>query len=405
MEEHQNLNVSLSSMPKEYAMNIVKTGIAAVLMAVTGNIVLADQVIVDDLVVDGSACIGIDCVNGESFGFDTIRLKENNLRIKFQDTSASASFPSNDWQITANDSANGGANKFSIDDVDGGKTPFTIEAGAPSHSLYVEDSGQVGFGTSTPVVDLHSVSGNTPTLRLQQDGSAGWTPQTWDVAGNETNFFIRDVTNGSKLPFRIRPGAPTSSIDIASDGDVGIGTSSPKEALHIHGDESEVKLKITNNAGGDYAFSVSNDEFRISLQGSGGSEFTVQSDGTVKIGPGSSTVFRLEPDGNLVISGNITESGTPDYVFEEDYSLMPLDELAAFVKRQKHLPNIPSAEEVSKKGLSVTMLQFKLLEKVEELTLYTLAQEKTIEDLRARLAALENVATGSLTDKVALASE
>jgi hypothetical protein len=46
-----------------------------------------------------------------------------------------------------------------------------------------------------------------------------------------------------------------------------------------------------------------------------------------------------------------------------------------------------------------------LLEKVEELTLYTLAQEKTIEDLRARLAALENVATGSLTDKVALASE
>ena len=46
---------------------------------------LADQVILDDLIVDGSACIGFDCVNGESFGFDTLRLKENNLRIKFQD--------------------------------------------------------------------------------------------------------------------------------------------------------------------------------------------------------------------------------------------------------------------------------------------------------------------------------
>ncbi len=111
-----------------------------------------DQVINDDLIVDGSACVGSDCVNGESFGFDTLRLKENNLRIKFQDTSNSASFPSTDWQITANDSANGGANKFSIDDIDAGRTPFTIEASAPSHSLYVDDAGRIGLGTSTPVV-------------------------------------------------------------------------------------------------------------------------------------------------------------------------------------------------------------------------------------------------------------
>ena len=112
----------------------------------------ADQVILDDLIVDGSICAGLDCVNGESFGFDTLRLKENNLRIKFQDTSSSASFPSNDWQITANDSSNGGLNKFSIDDIDGGRTPFTIEASAPSHSLYVDDGGRMGFGTNTPVV-------------------------------------------------------------------------------------------------------------------------------------------------------------------------------------------------------------------------------------------------------------
>lgn len=142
-----------------------------------------DQVILDDLIVDGSACIGFDCVDGESFGFDTLRLKENNLGIKFQDTSSTSSFASNDWQITANDSANGGLNKFSIDDIDGGRTPFTLEAGAPSHSLYVDDGGRVGFGTSTPVVDLHAKSGNTPTLRLDQDGSSGFTPQAWDVAG------------------------------------------------------------------------------------------------------------------------------------------------------------------------------------------------------------------------------
>ena len=83
----------------------------------------ADELILDDLIVDGSACIGFDCVNGESFGFDTIRLKENNLRIKFDDTSVAASFPRTDWQLTANASANGGASKFSIDDISGGPHP------------------------------------------------------------------------------------------------------------------------------------------------------------------------------------------------------------------------------------------------------------------------------------------
>ncbi len=166
---------------------------------------------------------GNDCVNGESFGFDTLRLKENNTRIKFQDTSATSSFPSVDWQLTANDSANGGANKFSIDDIDSGRTPFTIEHSAPSHSLYVDDGGRIGLGTSTPVVELHVVDGDSPTLRLEQDGSSGFTAQTWDVAGNETNFFVRDVTNGSRLPFKIRPSAPTNSIYVNTNGNVGFG--------------------------------------------------------------------------------------------------------------------------------------------------------------------------------------
>ena len=203
-----------------------------------------DQVILDDLIVDGSACIGLDCVNGESFGFDTIRIKENNLRIRAVDTSSTASFPSRDWQITFNDSSNGGANKFSIDDIDGGRTPFTLEAGAPSHSLYVDDGGRLGLGTNTPVVDVHVKTGNTPTLRLEQDGSSGFTPQTWDVAGNEANFFIRDATNGSTLPFRIEPGAPSNVLYLEDTGDVGIGTTSPTEKLHVNS-TGAANLKVT----------------------------------------------------------------------------------------------------------------------------------------------------------------
>ncbi|QDO83514.1 tail fiber domain-containing protein [Shewanella psychropiezotolerans] len=244
-----NKNMSISISTKK-ALTVLPLSLAfSLAMTATAH---ADQVILDDLIVDGSACIGFDCVNGESFGFDTLRLKENNLRIKFQDTSSSSSFPSNDWQITVNDSSNGGANKFSIDDIDSGKTPFTIEAGAPNHSLFVDDGGRLGLGTSTPVVDIHIKSGNTPTLRLEQDGSSGFTPQTWDVAGNEANFFVRDATNGSKLVFRIQPSAPSNSIFVASDGDIGLGDATPDAALDIEsGDlmltDGQVTIRKTND--------------------------------------------------------------------------------------------------------------------------------------------------------------
>jgi len=192
-----------------------------------------DEVIPDDLIVQGSACVGFDCVSGESFGFDTIKLKENNLRIKFEDTSTSAGFPTNDWQLTANDSASGGSSKFSIEDITGAKVPFTITAGAPTNSIFVDSTGRVGLRTSVPVLDVHANTGNTPAIRLEQNNSGGFTAQTWDIAGNEANFFVRDVTSGSLLPFRIRPGAPTSSIDISATGKVGIGTASPGAKLTV----------------------------------------------------------------------------------------------------------------------------------------------------------------------------
>jgi hypothetical protein len=193
----------------------------------------ADICYADDLIVDGSLCVGFDCTCNYSFGFDTIVLKENNLRIFFDDTSVAGGFPNNDWRIIINDSANGGAEYFGVEDSSAGRRVFTLEAGAPSHSLYVDDGGRVGFGTSTPVVDLHAKSGNTPTLRLEQDGSSGFSPQTWDIAGNETSFFIRDATNGSQLPFRIRPGADSNSLVIDSDNDIGIGVLSPGFPLHV----------------------------------------------------------------------------------------------------------------------------------------------------------------------------
>jgi hypothetical protein len=188
--------------------------------------VVPDQVIPDDLIVQGSLCVGFDCVNGEVFNFDTIKLKENNLRIKYEDTSISP-FPSTDWQLTGNDSASGGANKFSIDDITAATTPFTVTGGATTNSMFVASNGKVGFRTSTPVLDLHVNTSDTPAARFEQNNSGGWGAQTWDIGANEANFFVRDVTSGSRLVLRIRPGAPTSSLDITTNGDVGIGTTNP----------------------------------------------------------------------------------------------------------------------------------------------------------------------------------
>jgi hypothetical protein len=199
----------------------------------THNPTALDIVQPDDVIIQGSLCVGLDCVVNESFGFDTIRLKENNTRIKFQDTSTASGFPNHSWQLTANDSASGGANKFSIEDITAATVPVTITGSSPSNSIFVDSTGRVGLRTSTPVLDLHLTTGNTPSHRFEQNTSGGFSAQTWDVAGNEANFFVRDITGGSRLPFRIRPGAPTSSIDISASGNVGIGTASPQRALDV----------------------------------------------------------------------------------------------------------------------------------------------------------------------------
>jgi hypothetical protein len=85
-------------------------------------------------------------VDGESFGFDTVRLKENNTAFAFDDTSLSAGFPANDWSLQAHDTNNGGRNVFKLYDVTNNKTPFAVMANAPTNSLFVDASGNVTTG-------------------------------------------------------------------------------------------------------------------------------------------------------------------------------------------------------------------------------------------------------------------
>jgi hypothetical protein len=114
-------------------------------------------------------------------------------------------------------------------------------------------------------------------------------------------------------------------------------------------------------------------------------------DGNVGIGT-------QNPDQKLTIKGKVHAEEViidltvpqPDYVFEEGYNLKPLNELETYVKENKHLPGIPTADEVSKNGLSAGEMQAKLLEKVEELTLYTIQLKRENERLEMNLKKIKN---------------
>ncbi|MEW7289142.1 T9SS type A sorting domain-containing protein [Aquimarina sp. 2304DJ70-9] len=191
------------------------------------------QLFTTDVIVQGSMQVGLDAQNGYNFGSDTFVMSENNLRMYFDDTSASASFPNNDWRFTFNDQTNGGGNYFSIDDATGGTKPFRVDAGAPNNAFRISSDGNIGIGTDNPgSIELNIFDNDTPTIRLAQNG--GFGVQSWDVAANEANFFVRDVTNGSKLPFRIQPNTPKNTLTLRSSGTVGVGTWGPNSNASVH---------------------------------------------------------------------------------------------------------------------------------------------------------------------------
>lgn len=139
-------------------------------------------------------------------------------------------------------------------------------------------------------------------------------------AGNETNFFIRDVTNGSKLPFRIRPGAATSSIDIGSDGHVAMGTADADVHLHVYGTDA------TNAAGNTTALKVENasgtkkPRHMVYIVNNGASTITFDDTSQVhdwyfgtsiqnhfRIGyHGTGTLFEVEDSGDATVTGDMS---------------------------------------------------------------------------------------------------
>ena len=101
------------------------------------------------------------------------------------------------------------------------------------------------------------------------------------------------------------------------------------------------------------------------------------------------------PDEKLTVNGNIhaekviVSGVSADFVFEDDYNLRPLNEVESFIDKNGHLPEIPSANEVETKGIELAEMNAKLLQKIEELTLYMIKQDKRIAELEKKIAGNE----------------
>ena len=79
-----------------------------------------------------------------------------------------------------------------------------------------------------------------------------------------------------------------------------------------------------------------------------------------------------------------------DFVFADDYKLMNLNDLSDFIKTNKHLPEVAPAREMEAEGINLSEMQAKLLQKIEELTLYVIEQNKTVEELRRELKEIKD---------------
>jgi len=117
-------------------------------------------------------------------------------------------------------------------------------------------------------------------------------------------------------------------------------------------------------------------------------QIILKNDGSLLMSAGNLGVGTTDPKHKLDVNGTIRArevlvelNGGADFVFENDYALRPLSEVSDFIQANKHLPEIPSAADMVKNGLDMGEFQIKLLQKIEELTLYIIEQERRIKEL------------------------
>lgn len=238
------------------------------------------------------------------------------------------------------------------------------------NKLYTECSGvRVGIGTNSPEFTL-DVRGDAKTTGHL------WANQSLSIGANINTFSKLNIVNSNR----------TAIIQ----GNT-VGNTKPYQRLmFFEYDNTDTKiLEVINTATGITPFSlhtngtmdINNGTVRI---------FHLGTDGQLSLRNNSIETFRVESNGMVRARKVKVDSETwADYVFDENYKLLPLNELEIFLKLNKHLPSIPSEQQVKEEGIDVTEMNVKMMEKIEELTLYLIQQNKEIEKLKAELQKLQ----------------
>lgn len=387
------------------ALHMICTGLLA-----AGTLVAQTVLTVSDGIVRNSLCVGLDCPGGVAFGDSTILMMENNTRIKFGDTSNSP-FPNNDWEIEANSSLSGGQSYLGFNDCgsadnDGGCADdlvFAVEAGARASALYVESDGDVGIGTNNPVLDLHIITGNTPAIRLDQDASSGFAQQVWDVAGNEANFFIRDVTNGSALPFRIQPGTASNTLYLANTERVGINTLSPSATLDVVAgtttstDDTNIGFLIQDGSTPTFQLSKTsasqNTQWNMTINANGDYLFKEAPDPLATMRLEKATGNVVLPIGRIITQGPTCGGAGCDFVFDPAYELESIEEHASYMWQNSHLAAVGPTKE-SAPSFDLTEKVGGILNELEKAHIYIERLNQRLKEKEAEVAQL-----GALMEK------
>jgi len=252
---------------------------------------------------------------------------------------------------------------------------LTVENAIVNNSLSLNSNDITGINSlkGNGELKLQSITGGVADITINSDGNVG--------IGTDTPTFLLDVAGDIRFTgqlydadglFEPSPWLKDGSNIYYNDGNVGIGTSTPL-----------CKLDVDGNIRGN---SIRTDEVRTLSAGAGlklfniaGDGIYIHNDGHVGIGTSDPGDYVLAVAGKILAEElKIEEEVGADFVFYDDYNLPKLEDVEKFIEKNNHLPEIPSANEMKTNGVEIGDLQIKLLQKVEELTLYLIAQQKTI---------------------------
>ncbi len=293
----------------------------------------------------------------------------------------------------------------------------------------INSSGNVGIGTTSPT-SIFEVFTGAVTWRINPwtadltvaEGAGGWARDfriyNTTATSNKVHFGAVGYNGTAARSYWVigdsQPEATafqlTNGIHLLSNGDVGIGTTSPHNAqgwdrvLDLNGTAS-TKLLVTENSvgvktgifshyswlpGGIGKLGTESAHPLALMAGYGNDVMNLLTNGNVGIGTTNPT-HKLAVNGTIKAREVIVETnGWSDYVFADDYALQPLSEVETHIKTNRHLPGIPSSAQVAAEGISVGDMQAKLLAKIEELTLHQIAQEKLLKAQAEELTALRS---------------